>query len=63
MSPGTEGLFLWPNSFSAGTANVNEALEEFASRHALVHYVNCADDMLVDGQVQILLHLSARHVT
>ncbi len=51
-SPGPEGLFAWPNGLSAGISKVNEALEDFASQHHLVHYVDCADEMLLQGQVR-----------
>ena len=49
--PGPDGMFPWPNIFSSGMAHVNEALEDFASQHNLVHYIDCADDMLLGDQV------------
>lgn len=51
-SPGPEGLFAWPNGLSAGISQVNAALEGFASQHHLVHYVDCTDEMLLQGQVR-----------
>ncbi|KAL0031376.1 hypothetical protein WJX79_007386 [Trebouxia sp. C0005] len=50
-SPGPEGLFAWPNGLSAGISQVNAALEGFASQHHLVHYVDCTDEMLLQGQI------------
>lgn len=51
-SPGPEGLFAWPNGLSAGISRVNKALEGFASQQHLVHYVDCTDEMLLQGQVR-----------
>ena len=51
-SPDPGGLFAWPNGLSAGIRRVNTALEGFASQHSLVHYVDCTDEMLVQGQVR-----------
>ncbi|KAL0026217.1 hypothetical protein WJX77_002931 [Trebouxia sp. C0004] len=50
-SPGPEGLFAWPNGLTAGISRVNAALEDFASQHHLVHYVDCTDEMLLQGQI------------
>lgn len=51
-SPDPGGLFAWPNGLSAGIGRVNAALEGFASQHKSVHYVDCTDEMLVQGQVR-----------
>ncbi|KAL0049041.1 hypothetical protein WJX82_004927 [Trebouxia sp. C0006] len=50
-SPDPGGLFAWPNGLSAGIRRVNTALEGFASQHSSVHYVDCTDEMLVQGQI------------
>lgn len=50
-TPGPDGTYPWPNGLSPGIAHVNKALEEFALQHNLVHYVDCADDMLIGDQV------------
>jgi len=63
-SPSPEGLFAWPNGLSAGISRVNEALKGFASQHNLVHYVDCTDEMLVQGQVRhpasLEIHMSPK---
>lgn len=51
-SPGPKGLFAWPNGLSAGISRVNTALEGFASQHHFVQYVDCTDEMLLQGQVR-----------
>lgn len=64
-APGPDGTFPWPNSLSTGIAHVNKALEEFASQHNLVHYIDCADDMLVGDQVRAgvcMRHGSDAHI-
>ena len=51
-SPDDQGIFEWPNLFSPAIGHVNQALETFASEHSLVHYIDCADDMLINGEVR-----------
>ena len=50
-SPDEDGLFRWPNKYSDAIAQINEALQSFAADQSLLHYADCGDDMLIDGQV------------
>ena len=55
--PNAEGVFPWPNKFTAATEMLNEQLDQVAIRLDDVHYHDCHHVLLADRGVSFLFFL------
>ena len=47
-----QGVYVWPNEYTAGIAIVNELIQAFAANQTNVHYVDCGHVLYPTGQVR-----------